>query len=415
MGKARNLASLLGDSGTLGGSLIGETAAYNSVTQSGGGIFLGDLAHTNGNDFAIAIGADASAVNVAALAIGAYALAEMYSISLGWVAQAGGSASIAIGMEANVAADSSHGIAIGHGAIVQNGATYSIALGSYAKPQSPNAIVLNANQGLDLYGNYPGLYVKPVRSNDDAITASNPHNVSAPLNYDYLTGEIFYGGGLVAATENPPNDGSPPFDATPGKVTLGVNATADNSGAVAVGGDATGTGPYGVAVGGKASATGEGGIAMGRRAMATGVFSVAIGQYATATATGGTALGNNASAQSPSSVALGHYAMASGDETAKTIVINATGEIMAQGTTGLYVMPVRNNTFSQTAGGTLQYDTVTGEIFYRPSGSVSVGANWTVTETTGVLFFKHNGVNKAKLDSSGNFTVTGDVTAFGTV
>ena len=41
--------------------------------------------------------------------------------------------------------------------------------------------------------------------------------------------------------------------------------------------------------------------------------------------------------------------------------------------------------------------------------------NWTVTESTGVLYFATGGVNKMKLDASGNLTVVGDVTAFGTV
>lgn len=53
--------------------------------------------------------------------------------------------------------------------------------------------------------------------------------------------------------------------------------------------------------------------------------------------------------------------------------------------------------------------------------SFSVGAgtfattNWTVIESGGVLFFRYAGVNKAKLDSSGNLTVTGNVTGYGTV
>ena len=41
--------------------------------------------------------------------------------------------------------------------------------------------------------------------------------------------------------------------------------------------------------------------------------------------------------------------------------------------------------------------------------------NWTVTESAGVLYFATGGVNKMKLDASGNLTVTGDVTAYGTV
>ena len=41
--------------------------------------------------------------------------------------------------------------------------------------------------------------------------------------------------------------------------------------------------------------------------------------------------------------------------------------------------------------------------------------NWTLTESAGVLYFATLGVNKGKLDASGNFTVTGDVISNGTV
>ena len=41
--------------------------------------------------------------------------------------------------------------------------------------------------------------------------------------------------------------------------------------------------------------------------------------------------------------------------------------------------------------------------------------NWTVTESAGVLYFATGGVNKMKSDATGNLTVTGDVTAYGTV
>lgn len=42
-------------------------------------------------------------------------------------------------------------------------------------------------------------------------------------------------------------------------------------------------------------------------------------------------------------------------------------------------------------------------------------ANWTVREFGGNLFFQYAGANKAKLDSNGNFTTTGNVTGFGTL
>lgn len=41
--------------------------------------------------------------------------------------------------------------------------------------------------------------------------------------------------------------------------------------------------------------------------------------------------------------------------------------------------------------------------------------SWTVTSSGTNLTFAYNGVNKMKLDSSGNITVTGNVTAYGTV
>ena len=40
---------------------------------------------------------------------------------------------------------------------------------------------------------------------------------------------------------------------------------------------------------------------------------------------------------------------------------------------------------------------------------------WNVTESGGVLYFSVSGVNKAKLDASGNLTVAGNITAYGTV
>lgn len=49
------------------------------------------------------------------------------------------------------------------------------------------------------------------------------------------------------------------------------------------------------------------------------------------------------------------------------------------------------------------------------SASKISAATWTVEESGGVLYFKVSGVNKAKLDSSGNLTVVGNVTAYGTV
>ena len=49
------------------------------------------------------------------------------------------------------------------------------------------------------------------------------------------------------------------------------------------------------------------------------------------------------------------------------------------------------------------------------STTLAIGADWTVVQTSTDLIFKHSGVSKMKLDSSGNITVVGDITAFGTI
>lgn len=58
-------------------------------------------------------------------------------------------------------------------------------------------------------------------------------------------------------------------------------------------------------------------------------------------------------------------------------------------------------------------------VVYGSSGQVQATTvdlgNWTITESSGVLYFATSGVNKMKLDASGNLTVVGDVTAKGTI
>ena len=71
--------------------------------------------------------------------------------------------------------------------------------------------------------------------------------------------------------------------------------------------------------------------------------------------------------------------------------------------TGTWSINITGSAASATSAGT------------AGSAAALTAANWSVSEVGGVLFFKHAGVNKAKLDSSGNLTVTGNVTAYGTV
>jgi hypothetical protein len=71
-------------------------------------------------------------------------------------------------------------------------------------------------------------------------------------------------------------------------------------------------------------------------------------------------------------------------------------------------------------GGTIATATITtlgsttGNITTVNATTVDLG-NWTITESAGVAYFATLGVNKMKLDASGNLTVKGNVTAYGTV
>jgi len=47
------------------------------------------------------------------------------------------------------------------------------------------------------------------------------------------------------------------------------------------------------------------------------------------------------------------------------------------------------------------------------TGTVGIGANWTVTQSGTDLKFAYDGTDRMKLDSSGNLTVEGNVTAYG--
>jgi phage gp45-like len=69
-------------------------------------------------------------------------------------------------------------------------------------------------------------------------------------------------------------------------------------------------------------------------------------------------------------------------------------------------------TFTGNVTGTF-VGNVTGNV--TGSSSSLATTNWTVLESGGYLYFRYGGVNKLRLDSSGNAVVTGNVTAYGTI
>lgn len=52
---------------------------------------------------------------------------------------------------------------------------------------------------------------------------------------------------------------------------------------------------------------------------------------------------------------------------------------------------------------------------FNSSDAVTLGSSWSVGESGGALYFYHSGTKLAKLDTSGNLTVAGDVKAFGAI
>lgn len=60
---------------------------------------------------------------------------------------------------------------------------------------------------------------------------------------------------------------------------------------------------------------------------------------------------------------------------------------------------------------------VTGNVTGNVTGTAGsiASTNWVVDEVSGDFIFKYDGTSVAKLDSSGNLTVIGEVIAFGTL
>ena len=76
------------------------------------------------------------------------------------------------------------------------------------------------------------------------------------------------------------------------------------------------------------------------------------------------------------------------------------------------------NLLSGAIGGTVVNDkaVVYGAAGELAATTVEIGVNWSVTEGAGgELIFAAFGTSVAKLDTSGNLTVIGDITAFGTI
>lgn len=108
-----------------------------------------------------------------------------------------------------------------------------------------------------------------------------------------------------------------------------------------------------------------------------------------------------------------------------TIAAGASAWIYANGAgAGAQVRVLPSDLVGDTTpqlGGNLDLNSndITGTGNINITGTATVTTidfgDWTITESGGVLYFATSGTNKMKLDASGNLTVVGNVTAYGTV
>lgn len=75
--------------------------------------------------------------------------------------------------------------------------------------------------------------------------------------------------------------------------------------------------------------------------------------------------------------------------------------------------PLASPTFTGTA--TIPTASVTTATITTANITTVDLGDWTITESSGVLYFATGGTNKMKLEANGDLTVVGNVTAYGTI
>jgi len=101
----------------------------------------------------------------------------------------------------------------------------------------------------------------------------------------------------------------------------------------------------------------------------------------------------------------------------QNIIGNVTGDVTGNVTgdvTGNVTGDVTGNSGTVTNGVyTVGAQSIAGNKTF--SGTTGIGANWTVFQSGTDLVFAYDGTRRFKISSTGDMTVSGDVTAFGTV
>lgn len=450
---------------------IGQNANINNNGE--GNIAIGFNAAANGDDGAVSLGKSTSAGGYQGIAIGVSAKAdENYSISMGVRAGANGGTesgiligyqcglymsnspseegnvflgggagahssllqaanffnrTVAIGYSAatKTTGETADAIAIGYRAGQQEMGSNSINIGRDAGRinAGDNSITINAT-GLEV--NNTDQYAIDIRTSDSgSVTYSTDSDwvfgaaVTAPAfvgDGSGLTNLPSGGGGLdsaaVIATMNEEF-----------KILTGSRVEIGN-GAVTSGGG--GTDFFNIAIGSSASAIGDAGVAIGRlsnipnnvvNAVAVGIdtevsanYGVAVGDGASVTGTESTAIGPESGATGNASLALGRGAKANANNTIALAATGANSTVATQ-----YGIDIRTS-----AAGSLTYDTTDdwkfGAQVSAPELTVDAAtSDWKFSVSGDDLIISFGGTSKAKLDTAGNLTVVGDVTAFGTI
>ena len=114
-------------------------------------------------------------------------------------------------------------------------------------------------------------------------------------------------------------------------------------------------------------------------------------------------LGNSAHFIGTTSIALNR---ASGSQTLSGVSIDGNAATVSN---GVYTTSTYSNPAWITS---IDSGKISGTV---ASASQISATNWTVLESGGYLYFQYGGVNKMRLDSSGNLVTVGNVTAYGSI